>query len=190
MSLVDSGPLSRPIQPSGILFTSATCAPEGRPSERARTHSPGGTAAGDFKTVRSWAQGRAGRAPRRTAEEPRSGGKPPRGIERAEAALITLLLLGRGGGGAGGGGTLVLASAANLSARMTSVGRMNLTPLAAAFFSSSLASSILSVSTRELPRAHRQRTGSSERSRARRAKGAERARGRAERWRGLLTCRP
>mmetsp|Transcript_58268 Transcript_58268/g.138685 ORF Transcript_58268/g.138685 Transcript_58268/m.138685 type:complete len:235 (-) Transcript_58268:765-1469(-) len=47
--------------------------------------------------------------------------------------------------------TWVLASAANLSARMTSVGRMNLTPLALALASSSRASSTLSSSTSEDP---------------------------------------
>mmetsp|Transcript_37937 Transcript_37937/g.74115 ORF Transcript_37937/g.74115 Transcript_37937/m.74115 type:complete len:235 (+) Transcript_37937:678-1382(+) len=47
--------------------------------------------------------------------------------------------------------TLVLALASNLSARTTSVGRMNLMPLALALASSSLASSILSSSTSEEP---------------------------------------
>mmetsp|Transcript_4594 Transcript_4594/g.11198 ORF Transcript_4594/g.11198 Transcript_4594/m.11198 type:complete len:250 (+) Transcript_4594:146-895(+) len=45
----------------------------------------------------------------------------------------------------------MLASLSNLSAMMTSVGRMSLTPLALALASSSLASSILSSSTREEP---------------------------------------
>ena len=57
---------------------------------------------------------------------------------------------------------MVLASAENLSARTTSVGRMILTPLAAALASSDLASSSLSSSTSELQTDRRKRASLAE----------------------------